>query len=52
MNSYNIDSITGNEKIYNLHLTPIKGINQTQDSSNLLMMIVPKSVEKILVKTK
>lgn len=52
INSYNIESITGNEKIYNLHLTPIKGINQIQDSSNLLMMIVPKSVKKILVKTK
>lgn len=50
INSYNVDSITGNEKIYNLHLTPIKGINQTQDLSNLLMMIVPKSVKKILVK--
>lgn len=49
INSYNIDSVSGNETMYQLHLSLIKNIKVENDSSNLLMMIVPKNIKNVKV---
>lgn len=51
INAYNIDSISTYRNQYEINLSPIKGYNIKNDSTNLLMMTVPKAVEKIIVKT-
>lgn len=51
INAYNIDSISTYKNQYEINLSPIKGYNIKNDSTNLLMMTVPKAVEKIIVKT-
>lgn len=50
INSFNIDSISGNDKIYQINLSQIKNINLENDHSNFLMIEIPKSIEKITLK--
>ncbi|WP_282630369.1 hypothetical protein [Empedobacter sedimenti] len=49
INSYNIDSISGKKNAYYLHLSQINNIDYKKDSSNLLMMIVPKKITSVVV---
>jgi hypothetical protein len=52
INTYNIDSISGNEELYQLNLSLIKGIHLNNNQSNVLMIIVPNKIKTITVKNK
>jgi len=48
--SYNLDFISGTDKIYQLHLSLLEGIELENDPSNFLMIVVPKTIEKVTIK--
>ncbi|WP_333662697.1 hypothetical protein [Chishuiella changwenlii] len=50
IDSYNLDFISGNDKIYQLHLSLLEGIELENDPSNFLMIVVPKTIEKVTIK--
>lgn len=49
ISSYDLDSVTSHKTIYYLHLTKMNQNNYEKDSSNLLMMIVPKHITDVVI---
>lgn len=50
IDSYNIDFISGTDKIFQVNLSLLSGINSENDSSNFLMIVIPKTIKKITTK--
>ena len=51
IDAYNIDSISVYNKQYEINLSQIKGYNSNNKSTDLLMISIPKRIEKIIIKT-
>jgi len=51
IDAYNIDSISVYKNQYEINLSQIKGYNSNNKSTDLLMISIPKRIEKIIIKT-
>ncbi|WP_313375524.1 hypothetical protein [Chishuiella sp.] len=51
IDAYNIDSISVYKNQYEINLSKIKNYNLNDNSTNLLMISIPKGIEKIIIKT-